>query len=202
MGANQRPTTGQHRRENLVQSTLNGMSPWAPPLPRAPETFKKRREKDCKSQWRWRTPRKQGLPNIAGLRHMWPQRHGGSMHRACTGLSQVGSQTWGGKRTHRPPPIDNCCKGIIIFLQWSLTGYMNHSEGQTSVPSGTRLTQSKHSGVLGVSLPHNALSGLYFLLFLHIYYVVCVCCVSMVFFCVWMSVFLHFMLFLWLFFSW
>lgn len=46
-----------------------------------------------KSQWGWKTPRKQDLLNKTGLTHTWTQRRW-HLHNACTGLSQMESQHW------------------------------------------------------------------------------------------------------------
>ena len=49
------------------------------------ESLKKRKQKDSESRWGWRMPWKQGLPETAGLMHIWTHRDCGSMHRTCIG---------------------------------------------------------------------------------------------------------------------
>lgn len=44
----------------------------------------KRRRKDCKSWWGWKTPKKQCLLDTTGLAHMWTLRDCGCLCRACT----------------------------------------------------------------------------------------------------------------------
>jgi hypothetical protein len=53
----------------LKHSGLNGMSSQSPPL-RDQRIIRKRRQKDCKSQRGWMTPRKQCLPDTTGLMHI------------------------------------------------------------------------------------------------------------------------------------
>lgn len=136
---------------------------------KVPGTPRKRRQKDCKSQRGQRTPRKQSLPNTARLKHTRSHRHGGSVQRACTGLSQMGSQNWEGKMTQallpKSSPTDNCLQRKNYFSPMDLTGCANHSEGQAPMPRCTWPAQGKLGGILGISLPDNALLGpLFFLI--------------------------------------
>lgn len=43
-----------------------------------------RREKDCKNQWEWKAPRKQGLLDTTELMQIWTHRDRGSTHRSRT----------------------------------------------------------------------------------------------------------------------
>lgn len=52
------------------------------------------RQKDCRSQLGWKTPRKQGLLGTAGLMLLWTHRDWGSMLGTWADLSQIGSQCW------------------------------------------------------------------------------------------------------------
>ena len=59
--------------EALEHSVLNGMSSSNPSL-RAQGTLWRRRQKDCKNQKGWMTPRKYCVPVTTGLTHMNSQR--------------------------------------------------------------------------------------------------------------------------------
>lgn len=67
-------------------------------------------------------------------------RHG-SMHRACTGLSQTGVPAPRGDVGTCPIldpeaiTTDNCLQRGISFLQWTLTGHTNATSGQDTCPA-------------------------------------------------------------------
>ena len=55
MGTNaEKPELGAGGRKTLEHSVLNGVSHQFPPL-RVQEALLKRRQRECKSQWRWKT---------------------------------------------------------------------------------------------------------------------------------------------------
>ena len=56
------------------------------------------------------SPKEQGLLDTRGLTYLWTHRDCGGTHRACTGLSQMGSQCQDGKWIWAPTH-----KGKLVF---------------------------------------------------------------------------------------
>lgn len=81
------------------------------PLFMAQENMWKKKRRNCKSHWVWKTPRKQYLPATTGLMHIWTYRACGSMLRDCTGVSsrhssEKGKWTWA--PIHNPEATTHC----------------------------------------------------------------------------------------------
>lgn len=86
---------------------------------------------------------------------MYTSIHGdcGSIHETCTGLSQIGSQHWGPGEwiTKKLFELIPAGKWQISFIQWSVTGCINHTPGQASSPViDLHKTKSMDLELLGV----------------------------------------------------
>ena len=96
-----------------------------PPL-RAQGTLWKKRQKDCKNQRGWRTPRKQGL-NTAGLMHIWARRlwqHAERLHKLHPTGTQHCEEKWTQAHIPRLEALSNwwpLTNEKLTFYQWSLT---------------------------------------------------------------------------------
>lgn len=104
---------------------------------------RKRRWKDCKIQRKWLTPRKQWCT--------YEIRDHDNMHKKWTGLHQSNSHHWEGEvdrdshswpRNYLQLMSDDNRKAN--FLQWSITGYINHSRigPKGPMPKSSWLTQN------------------------------------------------------------
>lgn len=109
----------------------------------------KRKQKDCKSQWRWKTPRKENLLDTRGL--MPTQTPRGHDSNPKSG----GDPVLRGDVDTKSPSITRSYlqitarKGNISFLKWSLTGYTNHTWGQTLCPAVGDYHKKEVNGTFG-----------------------------------------------------
>lgn len=93
------------------------------------------RQKDCKRQMWWVTPKKQCIPDTARPVHIWTHRDHGKIHKTCTSSSHTRSQNlekWTQDCTPTNKAICNCypmakeksvsSNGILLGMSMTFQG--------------------------------------------------------------------------------
>lgn len=103
----------------MKTSLLHGLSP-SNPTSGAQDTLQKKRQKDGKSQRRWRIPRTRSTSKHSGTDTQWTHKDYGSMHRDYTGLGHMVSLTWKRKWIH-VPALNQKLFSWVTTRKWKFT---------------------------------------------------------------------------------